>query len=129
MVAITIDNVIELLEQAVNERGEHYIDPQADSGSCTYATYSPSGELVPGCIVGMVLSKAGYEVGMLELWDSEVSGLTPLDTPEEIKAKTSVEVDSKALFALRTAQERQDTGKSWGDAMRAAANALTQEEI
>lgn len=127
MVAITESNVIELLEQCIADRGEHYIDPQAESGTCTYVDYHGD-HPKPGCIVGLVLIKAGYDIVTLDLWDSEISGLTGSTNPDEIEGKTGVQVDDKALYALRTAQDRQDCGKTWGDALRAAADALTQEE-
>lgn len=70
MIALTLERTKQLLAEAVAERGEEYVyknerGQDGTFGDCAYVHGSPSGGHSPGCIVGLVLHKAGVPLERL----------------------------------------------------------------
>lgn len=126
---IAIDNVLQLLRQAIDEKdeGDQYVDPNASAGAgCLYT----DGE-DPVCIVGtvfylvgvsladlMVMDKAGdlitvssYRYGDYEIEDDYV----PYYSREDY-LPASLDISYEAIVVLRAAQKIQDEGGTWGEA-------------
>lgn len=108
----TIEEALELLRRAVDERGEDHVaeryvttTPDGDA-ACRY--FSPTGE--PGCIVGHVL---------------HYKGATPSEVPEfmgvgALAGRGVLVAPAAVLAVLAEAQGTQDMGKSWGHALDCA---------
>lgn len=96
-------------------------------GYCTYFATERlvGGDLKPGegcCIVGRVLEKHGLTVDDLQI---DVDGdhhydLNEGNTVRDLEQYGVLGLDSDALTLLSEAQAIQDTGTSWGDAVRLA---------
>lgn len=125
------DNVIELLERAVEEKGADYVDPNAPNYVCEYADEEGN----PLCIVGHVLSYLGEPLKPTEqedfngglhmtLWGSEQ------DAREVILNPSAFGVDDYDVVGavLGTAQRVQDRAGTWGEALEAAKNRLAESD-
>jgi hypothetical protein len=145
---ITIDGqrAVDLMRQAVKSKGEDYLYPQVSVGmggpSCLYTT--PSGDpskSQPSCIVGHALAYAGTPIEVLHAIDfggvviddefGEYESEGPLDsTPiydDDVLAwlsRNGIEVTREAVDAFRIAQNDQDNGVAWGEAVERAQRAL-----
>lgn len=123
MITITKAEVLTLLERAVNDKGAHYVDPQADFDNCSYVV-----EGKPGCIVGHVLFYAGAPIETLERWDRDVSALQGvvgrLEPDQDSVELGGVELERDALIALHEAQKVQDANGTWSNALAAAERYL-----
>ncbi|AGY47121.1 hypothetical protein CN1A_12 [Clavibacter phage CN1A] len=114
---INLNNVIELLEAAVDKKGREYVDP--DALSHTRCSYAKDG--APSCIVGHVLVDLGVPVE--ELTDSglgEVSELFNDNDPYYVEIVSRVTATGPALEVLSKAQAVQDQQGTWGDALDSA---------
>lgn len=122
---------IELLERAVAKKGEDWIDPRAkrrksaikkcpdfNPPGCTYVT--PQGKS-PACIVGHALHWAGVPLDVLKTLD-EGGGEAATTACATVNSLTGLEVEvtPDAVSVLATAQNVQDEGGTWGDALRSA---------
>lgn len=107
--------VTRLMETAVNMKGPDYVYRVPDDrGACVYIN---DGQ--PSCLVGHVLVAAGVPVERLEVWEDtaarEVVGhLGPDDWDYDLGE------------ALNRAQETQDSGAPWGEALAAFKEALEE---
>lgn len=108
MITIDKDRALDLLEQAVAERGADYIDTDA-KGSCTYLHYDTN---TPGCIVGTVFHAAGLPIERLEAMDK--LGSLMCISPKMLKVSYDIDITEEAHALLRTAQSEQDSGTAWG---------------
>lgn len=121
---ITVEEFTAAMEAAVEERGRDYIYPPAverdmDSdyevgpiyyddeyhygdGGCVYQT----AEGVPACIIGVVLDKLGLDVPAYGAMN---------DARVVLEARTTL--PSYVLRAARQAQNEQDHGQPWGQAL------------
>lgn len=106
----TIEEALELLRRAVDERGEDHVAERyvtaPEVENCRY--FSPTGE--PDCIVGHVL---------------HYKGATPSEVPEFVGVHTLVTrgvllAPEGVVAVLAEAQGTQDVGKSWGCALDCA---------
>ncbi len=109
------------LGKSVAERGEDYRDPNAVEGvGCQYFDIEPGPkedtlEFYPSCIVGQVVSYVSDE-SIIETVARKFNDAGPTDldfifTP-------------LAQQMLDAAQQRQDTGSTWGEAYKAAVDFL-----
>lgn len=123
------DNVIELLERAVEEKGADYVDPNAANHVCEYADEQGN----PLCIVGHVLSYLGEPLKPTQQEDFN-GGLhttlwgTDMDASEVIINPSAFGVDDYDVVAavLSAAQRVQDHADTWGEALEAAKNRLAE---
>lgn len=115
MEKIDAQTALRLMTQAMDERGEDYKDPNADAGDgCYYVNETESGALVPGCLVGLALTKHGISLESL-YFDEYKNGLAINERPD---LDDFMDEDAKSLF--RAAQEVQDEGGTWGSAVNTA---------
>jgi len=115
---ITIDQTIEALNKAVEEKGADYVYPIGQPGfsnatnGCLYK--SPDDSSVPLCIVGNVLNQFGFLKQAEEGTSAE--GLYVIQT----------EFDEESLYLLDLAQSSQDSGRAWGEAAKYAQETYTK---
>lgn len=114
----------EALEAAVAERGEDWTYPKYQEvpgscldtewhyvgGACRYVTRTAN---EPACIIGLALTKMGFTPRQLDARASAGSMMEVLDVG------TTDERD-----AAYTAQRKQDTGGTWGEALTTYKEAL-----
>lgn len=105
MTLINKDNVLDLLQRAVNEKGADYTAPY-----CRYFNEDGS----PSCIVGHVFSYVLIDedqrrLDIQEMWNGLVVGKVDNQIPNLM--------DSEALGILARAQRAQDRLEQWGDAL------------
>lgn len=137
MIEITEALVLDLLNEAVAEKGEDHVYENPDApGMCTYVhgyqtVAGPEGEsetvqvepLTPGCIVGNVLHRAGIP---LELFQQlEINDDTPADAAlRHLADQGFLTYTGRAQSVLAVAQSHQDKYASWGAAVEAATHIL-----
>lgn len=133
-IEINAARALNLLEDAVAERGEEYkYDhaaakerrstgdwPQYGGPSCFYW----HGESV-GCIAGLALSKAGVPDETLDGMDhavlnDEATG-TSIASLRNWLEKRGIVLSDAAVSIMRVAQESQDNSNTWGEALSEAA--------
>lgn len=118
---ISLEQAFTLLDEVVKEAGPYHVQDY-----CVYADEDAQGNLVPGCIVGRVLHKAGVPVEVLAEMDSSArtenkARDTEFDTivlSEEYSDAFTINTD--AMIMLREAQRVQDCREPWGRAARQA---------
>lgn len=115
MTKFTKAQILEAAEHAVEKMGADYVYPRSqpnspDYGDCVYA--EPDGS--PSCIVGHIVAELDPESFALI---TELRGgdrIFPADRLWESGFETHSEV---AVDALVNAQEAQDNGETWGEAL------------
>jgi hypothetical protein len=124
VIEINKERAIELLEQAVAERGEDFVyynayqENYANYGACRYQI---DGE--PACLVGLALAKAGVSPEGLNLLEG--SGITnsyTLNRPQNLK------ITPDALAVFQVAQDTQDNDGPWGEALRLAKEKAASQD-
>lgn len=117
MEKIDAQTALRLMTQAMDERGEDYKDPNADAGDgCYYVNETENGALVPGCLVGLALTKHGISLESL-YFDEYKNGLA-ISMRSDLD--DFMDEDAKSLF--KTAQTIQDAGCTWGEAVNKAVD-------
>ena len=118
-IILSMETVNPVLDELVKEFGEDYVYPGSASKSCYY---TQNGE--PSCLVGQVLFRLGASIEMLDLYDSygSVSELVQYDTDADSAfGATDVEyADFAVIELLQYAQEFQDGGYAWSEAVKRA---------
>lgn len=126
---LTPERALELLEQVVAEFGEDYIYIKPSVVGCLYWFDGR-----PSCLVGQVLHRSGlFTDEEIAYCDGEVGagGGGYGDTPaSNLSLRFPGRVYSQAAQILGQAQCAQDTGETWGSALRRAQDywARTQGE-
>ena len=122
-VSINARQALDLLEEVVEGNEDFVYTPPAPEGNadCAYVHRDSEGSLVPGCIVGHALHRAG-----VDLWkfapieglqiDGDVDGTPATDV-------LGVDATPEAVYVLAAAQSVQDGGRPWGEALEAAREA------
>jgi hypothetical protein len=137
-IVLDMDDALELLIRAREERGWDYVDPgSADSLGCYNVKKVYEDEdgvkfdepvLSPSCIAGTVLAYAGIDLELLYKYNGTVN--STVRAINEYDDGESYYVTPNAAAVLRVAQREQDNGKEWGVAVEAAydiGNALRGE--
>lgn len=101
---LSYDEALELLNKAVEDKGEDYIYLPPGRDGCVYFNKGK-----PSCIVGHVLAAKGVKSTDLNSAYNG-SGVTTLDIAE----------DERASLLLIQAQLTQDGGEPWGEAVKTA---------
>lgn len=116
-IEITAERALELLREVVAEYGEDYVyvnpqgqragddDDNGDQASCWYVHGDK-----PGCIAGHVYHRAGLSLETLKLMEN--NGASHPGFRQR--------VTGEGPTILSIAQDRQDKGETWGQALRAA---------
>lgn len=122
-IVVTKESAIEALKAAVTEKGSDYVyvngageSPTSleDSVRCSYVHWSASSG-VPGCIVGSTLHRLG--VPLRDFSEAEYHSAEDLE-----KYIPNLVFEDGVGEILQAAQTKQDAGKTWGTAYRAALN-------
>lgn len=124
MTTLTKNAVTETLKSLLAEKGEDYIYPGAGR-NCTYS----EGDGAPSCIVGHVVAaldpEAFKQIVEVERYEGESWSAAQMFSEGFGEAGATVATDSAVLAtALQLAQEVQDSGASWGDAVKAYNEAI-----
>lgn len=100
------------LQRAVEAHGSDFVYPDEwrnnsgrdlNIGMCQYVH-----EGQPACIVGQVFAQLGHDVTKLDDCFSE---------PRTAGRRLGIEMDDEAAMVLWTAQDKQDEGETWGNAV------------
>lgn len=108
---------LRIMREIVAEKGHDYVYPESekDGSLCQYLRYDENGTAVgPSCIAGHYLVRTGMDVESLR--HSEGRGV--------IVVVGKIPLDSRLAGALGIAQEAQDRGETWGQALRFFERAL-----
>lgn len=113
---ITLDNVLDLLEKAVQTRGPDYrYRGQYEDVTCKYEK-----DGAPSCLVGVALHIAGVSVDELTAMDKSLEpGMGP-HWLEENTDNLPISISESATMVLSQAQATQDIGYTWGEALERA---------
>lgn len=116
------DETLSLLRAAVELKGEDYVytNPNGEMATidggitdCFYVDESGD-DAVPSCIVGHVFHAMGIPVlDMLKIEGSSVNS----DVTEDLLRDNSIQVTPRATRLLYSAQDLQDSGHTWGEAV------------
>lgn len=84
---------------------------------CTYTKEDEAGALAPHCIVGVFLSRHGITVDTLSAINGE-----PVEShhTRDVLETHGVNLDPQSAAILQTAQEHQDSGEPWAEAIKEA---------
>lgn len=137
MTVLKTDAVTEVLTRLVAEKGEDYVYPpavQSKYPTCTYSTATDDGEFAPSCIVGHVIAELDAELfrelaiyELRECSSMSVGELLREGSPDYDYHPDNPELvvdDSTLAVALTMAQEIQDRGGTWADAVAAYQDVL-----
>jgi hypothetical protein len=104
---------LELMIDIVDQYGEDTVYEKVDNliGNAKSCRYEFHGH--PSCLVGMALHRAGAPLSVLEYLDT-------VGAPADRIHHTVSDVDSGAAQVFQAAQEIQDGGHRWGDALEKA---------
>lgn len=102
-----------LLEEVVAAKGEDYVYvPRSSDGACTYLHGRK-----PGCIVGHVLIRHGVPVEVIRKWEDRSADSLYHGGGLPNAATLTPLTDEPTAVILQQAQEIQDQGKPWGEAL------------
>lgn len=148
---ITADDAFNLLDRAVAERGEKHRYPKAavankdgspkvfhgderdriESSQCHYFATERDAKLIKGvevnapmCIVGWVFDALGVDRSDLGHWNNIQTGVEGVIENLQLTEF----FDDRAVGILAMAQEQQDGGLTWGQAVQVARNYHTAVE-
>ena len=114
---LTYVRALELLREVVAEKGEGYIYSWPDGDGCYYVHGDE-----PGCGVGHVLYRAGWPLSQLAAVDMRGNSCVHVIPAFCDNAQPA------AITLLRTFQEAQDAGATWGAALRTALEAGDRDD-
>lgn len=108
--------VLSTMEAIVDEYGHEYVYPLAVIGDACY--YLDPITRQPSCLIGHVLVRLGTPVELI----AQVESMSPDGEYQDSWAEemTFGRFDLSVRKVMRSAQSRQDHGRTWGDALRAA---------
>lgn len=122
---IDADMAIALLERAVQEMGADHVYQRVHGefdriGEATMCAYQHDGR--PSCIVGHALSYAGVTIEQLREMDEAADEVTSVEAlyGDDL---LPVEMTDDAVTVFEAAQQAQDNGAPWGEALEAARKA------
>lgn len=126
-ITIDRDRAIDLLNQAVEQRGNGYRYERPGDGLTCFYWHQESN--TPGCIVGLALHLAGAERETLRKADivppkgTTHSGTTIASVVARgVLANDGITLTAKAVSLLNIVQSRQDDNETWGDAVKRGIN-------
>lgn len=117
MIKINYARALELVDQAIEEKGEDYVYTN-DRGQTAHKDtiikcsnwHEIDGKMVPGCIVGDALHRGG--VKLTQMNKSMAAG----DLVEALLSDEIAHVTDKVMMFLAYIQNAQDRGNTWGEA-------------
>lgn len=117
---ITLDNVFDLLDEAVASKpaGYRYFDDHSIEYVCAYR--EPHEDATPACIIGWVLHRAGFDLGTL---DDNFNTYSITELLERVPEVAALIEDEQVRMLLRLVQMHQDANQSWAEAVNLGKNA------
>lgn len=115
----------ELLEQAVQERGEDYVYEPQTYMVCLYVHTEEDDSLTPGCGVGVALVNAGIPIQVVKNMNEVGSAGFAIRRLKEMGYLTFTD---KGLELLKEFQYRQDRENPWGSSLEYAINKTNPEK-
>ena len=107
---LEFDETVDLLRDAVEERGENYVyEKPPGSAYCEYV----HSDGTPGCIVGWVLAKKGAKPEDFE-GESEAGHSLNSTGVDDLFRSEFIEADERTRQLLSIAQGKQDGQFPWG---------------
>lgn len=119
METLTVDRTLQLLREAVAEKGPDFVykdlsgTPADSFAECRYVHGDE-----PGCLVGNVLFRHGIPLVRMQDFEGEGAGRVVRELVDTY--------ESPAPSVLVAAQETQDSGGTWGEALDNAERAARQ---
>lgn len=126
-IVIDLDRAVELLEAEVAEAGADFIyeKDKRDRGDYPVCRYVKND--APSCLVAKALFRAGVPMEVLTGLDFQAEGLsTPI---ADAVFSDDIELSDDARMAFRKAQDAQDNGDSWGEALISAKLAQDDRDL
>jgi len=112
IVHLTVPGVIEAMTAAVEARGRDYVYQRL--GEMLACRYVLDGRA--SCLVGDTLARCGVPLAELAKWEyTHVGRLLYM-----LRRSGAITYETRVMDVLRAAQQRQDDGSTWGDALDAA---------
>lgn len=136
MIDINLGVALDLMAEAVAEKGEDYVYSSGDSRNCAYvhgyktieqpneygqdeSVTVQDGPLTPGCLVGNVLHRAGIPLELFE--ELGINEDCPADEAlSRLAEQGHLKYTTEAMYALLGAQQLQDRNNTWGVALKNA---------
>lgn len=120
MITLTFEKTKELLAEAIAEKGAGYVYVNSNLGEdslghCSYVHTLENGELIPGCLVGDVLNRAGVQLEVLNLKHAGAAIVL-----SDLAYMGILEADTESHDLLWLAQGQQDKKVPWGEAVERA---------
>lgn len=112
MIEVSDEDVLETLREVVAGREEFVYETPGNDGRCYYVHYSADGNKAPGCLVGHVLHRLGGSLTGMESAEFE--------EPSGASSAAGIQLTYRSELALAMAQEAQDSGLPWGEALSEA---------
>lgn len=119
-------------ERAITERGSGYVYPRVGirNGGCVYVEQVYEGGLHPSCIIGVMLFNAGLLPMETFYRDTTLNASRIgflLTSAGGGNALGDAMFTRKAIRFMSILQSRQDQGKTWGDALAGAMEAIENQ--
>lgn len=134
-IEVSDDRVLSLLEEAVDLKGEDYVySPPATYSTektCFNVHLTEPGKVKPGCLIGhwmWLLDPERFESAQWATGEDTNSNLISTSAASGMLLEHfNVQVSREAEQALSLAQQQQDTGSTWGQAIIGAKATLRAE--
>jgi hypothetical protein len=110
---ITIEQVHEAMKKAVQEKGEDYTYVQY-GGECYYRHPDTKEK---SCLIGHVLVEVGVESTLIDALERFSIGAILSEARPPFALPLREVFDKRTIYAMNVAQESQDQGSPWGDAL------------
>jgi hypothetical protein len=117
---IDIGSALDLLAASVQLRGDDFVYLPVWIEESRYLTCRYANRGIPDCIVGQALALAGVDIHELEAMPDD--GVRDL----YLRGELPVALTLGALAVFDAAQQRQDRGRNWGDALAHATAAAVR---
>lgn len=120
-ITVPASKVLETLSKVASERPEYVYEAPAhmteDRALTCFYVHETDGEQTPGCLVGKVLNVLGIPLERLSAYEG--TGAYSV-TERVLDVQGEPDAISDVLNSLAAAQDAQDNGATWGDALERA---------
>lgn len=120
---ITAEQALAGLRAAVAERGRDYVDQLAANGACRYVIDGG-----PSCIAATALFKVGVPVEELARWEGNSVRAMKADRRVDASGRMGF-LTEDAVMVLTRAQQHQDVGRTWGEALDVSEGFFRLSEV
>jgi hypothetical protein len=133
MINLTYEDAVKFAREAVAEQGEDFVydSEYRYRGQCVYAKRTVDGNVVPSCLVGVVLAKAGLDMNLMVADSGTRGGPYAYGGASAVIALMReaghIQASPKAVEFLTHAQCEQDAYETWGAAISTAIRISNSE--